>query len=77
MMEATSTRKAKLPDGSLATWHLFFVDRNHDPLALVEMAGGVVRTVPAGWVEFLPEEENPHLKNEIMEISRSRVKHLR
>jgi len=54
------TRKAKLPDGSLVTWHMFFTDADGDPMALVEMAGGNIRTVHASWVEFQSAQQGVH-----------------
>lgn len=52
-MKITEPRQAKLPDGEQVTWHMFYVDRHGIPMALVETCGGVVRTVPATWIEFV------------------------
>jgi len=52
------TRKAKLPDGSLVTFHMFFIAADSEPMALVEMAGGNIRQVCATWVEFLPAQQD-------------------
>ena len=46
-------RKAKLPDGELVDFHMFFVDKDGNPRALIEMNWGEVRDLPAQWVEFV------------------------
>lgn len=59
----SETRQAKLPDGEIVTWHMFFVDSDGDPMALVEMRGGNVRKVYATWVEFFPTKRSPDARD--------------
>ena len=68
------TRKAKLPDGSLVIWHMFFTDADGDPMALVEMAGGNVRTVHATWVEFQSAQQGVHLTPRLRRHNRTNHK---
>ena len=48
---AQKTRKALDPGGSEIIWHMFYVDENSRVMALIEKAG-MVKTIPATWVQF-------------------------
>jgi len=77
-------RKAKLPDGSVILFHMFFADADGNPSAIVETLGGSVKTVPSTWVEFLqPAKQsvqadglqpgqrfNPYDLNEVAQIDK-------
>lgn len=45
-------REAKDGDGNEIIWHMFFIDKDGDPMAIIERAG-VVKYIPASWVQFI------------------------